>query len=133
MSIIGINAWNVDKFGTKVEKKSFSGELYEKKLLQTVERYIDLQKFLGIDPPFFIMVSFFGVKGYKIWHPKFAYNISPFTREIDRINLIIPEAMLDNFGADVATIMRPVFDTVWNAAGFICSPNYDSSGKFTTG
>ncbi|HYT46203.1 MAG TPA: ATP-binding protein, partial [Methylomirabilota bacterium] len=98
MSIIGINAWNVDKFGTKVEKKSFSGELYEKKLLQTVERYIDLQKFLGIDPPFFIMVSFFGVKGYKIWHPKFAYNISPFTREIDRINLIIPEAMLDNFG-----------------------------------
>jgi hypothetical protein len=33
MSILGINAWNADTFGSKVEKKSFGGVLYEKMLL----------------------------------------------------------------------------------------------------
>ncbi len=50
MSILGINARNVSQFGSNVEPRSFSGEVYERKLLATVKRYIDLQKFLDIDP-----------------------------------------------------------------------------------
>jgi hypothetical protein len=133
MSLVGINDYNIDRFGSKVEKRSFNGKLHEAKLIEAVKRYISLQKFLGVDPPFFIMVSFLNVKGYKIGHPTFALNISPYTREIDRTNLIIPEVMIDSFDVDVAVVMRPIFDTVWNAAGYICSPNYDGSGNFIAG
>jgi hypothetical protein len=98
-----------------------------------VKRYIDLQKFLDIDPPLFIMVSFLGVRSYRIAHPKFVHGFSQYTDEIDRLNLIIPEIIEDNIDGDLAEAMKPIFDTVWNAAGYISSPNYDTSGKFAFG
>jgi hypothetical protein len=52
---------------------------------------------------------------------------------VRKMNLIIPEVMVENFDYDLAEIMRPIFDTVWNAAGYIASPNYDASGKFKFG
>lgn len=133
MSLLGINAQNVAKFNSSVEPKSFNGEKYERKILETVKRYIDLQKFLGIEPPFFVMVSFLSVKGYKIWHPNFKYEFSPYTGEIDRVNLIIPEVMVENFDVNLSEVMKPIFDTVWNAAGYPASPNYDKEGKFKFG
>lgn len=74
-----------------------------------------------------------GVKGYKIAIQKSEQHFVEYTNEIDRMNLIIPEVIVENFDSDLAEIMRPIFDTVWNAAGYIGSPNYDASGNFTFG
>ncbi|GHO78148.1 hypothetical protein KSD_59190 [Ktedonobacter sp. SOSP1-85] len=79
------------------------------------------------------MVSFLGVKGYRIYHPKFGERRQPASNEFDRVNLLLPEVMIENFDDDLAKAMRPIFDAVWNAAGYSCSPNYDISGKFTLG
>lgn len=133
ISILGINVLNAERYNIKIETKSFSGEVYERKILEAMKRYTDLQKFLGIELPFFIMVSFLGVKGYKIAIQKSEHHIVEFTHEIDRMNLIIPEVIVENFDSDLAEIMRPIFDTVWNAAGYTASPNYDTSGKFIFG
>lgn len=133
MSILGINAQNAERYSINVEPKSFSGEVYERKLLEAMKRYIVLQKFLGIELPFFIIVSFLGVKGYKIAIQKSEHHFVEYTHEIDRMNLIIPEVIVENFDSDLAEIMRPIFDTVWNAAGYTASPNYDISGKFAFG
>jgi hypothetical protein len=133
VSILGINSWNLPTARSNIETRSFHGEEYERKLLSTLKRFIDLQKLLGIEPPFFIMVSFLNVKGYKITHPNFANNFSPYTDEIDRTNLIIPEIMVESFDADLAAIMKPIFDTVWNATGRVGSLNYDEAGKFKFG
>jgi hypothetical protein len=130
MSILGIHAQNVAQLGSSLEPKSFNGERYERKLLEAVKRYLDLLKFLGVEPPLFIMLSFLGVKGYKIALQKTVHHIIEYTGEIDRNNLIIPEIMLENFAADLAQAMKPIFDTVWNAAGGIGSPNYNTEGKF---
>jgi len=112
---------------------SFSGERYERKLLEATKRYLELQKLLAIEPPFFIMVSFLGVKGYKIVFQKSEHYIAEFTNEIDRMNLIIPEVIVENFDVNLSEVMKPIFDTIWNAAGYIASPNYDTSGKFKFG
>ncbi|HEU5375811.1 MAG TPA: ATP-binding protein [Ktedonobacteraceae bacterium] len=133
ISILGVNAWNAEQFGSKVDIKSFHGERYERKILETVKRYIEVEKLLNVDPPFFIMVSFLGVKGYRITDPSSDRSFPSSTDEIDRINLIIPESIIDTFDADLAEAMKPIFDTVWNAAGFTASPNYDASGKFRFG
>ena len=112
MSLLGINAQNVAQFGTRVEPRSFSGEKYERKLVETVKRYIELQKFLGIELPFFIIVSFLEVKDYKISIQKSEHHIIEYTDEIDRTNLIIPEVMVEDFDVNLADAMKPIFNTV---------------------
>src|SRR5206468_9447055 len=91
------------------ENKGFSGETYEKRLLETIKRFIDLQKLLGVDPPVFIMVSFLGVKGYRILHKVFYSRRYQASDENDRMNLIMPEVRVDTFDDDVATTIRPIF------------------------
>lgn len=41
--------------------------------------------------------------------------------------------MIENFDVNLAEVMKPIFDTVWNAAGYIGSPNYDVEDKFKFG
>lgn len=43
---------------------------------------------------------------------------------------MLPERIIDDLRADSATILRPMFDLVWNASGFIRSFNFDSNGKW---
>jgi len=103
---------------------------YERELLSNLPRFVSNQKELGVDPPLFIMLSLLGVKNCTMplrWsfeerHP------------IGRDNLVIPEVMVENFEFDQAELMRPLFDTVWNAAGFPRSMNYDEkTGKWVGG
>lgn len=120
VTILGING----------DKKRFLGETFEARLLQAVKRHIELQQFLGIEPPVFIMVSLLGVRGYKINRGGHPPNC---TEEIDRTNLIIPEVVIDTFDGrndHITEVMRPVFDTTWNAANYASSPNYDKDGKY---
>lgn len=129
-SLLMINAWNRKQGYSNADPESFSGERYERKLVVAVKRYLELQNFLGSNPPFFVMVSFLGVKGYKIALQRSIHHIAEYTSEIDRNNLIIPEVMIEDFDVNVASALRPIFDAVWNAAGSDSSSNYDETGKF---
>lgn len=129
-SLLMINAWNQSKFNSQVDPKCFDGERYERKLVVAVKKYLELQNFLGSNPPYFVMISFLGVKGYKIALQRSVHHIAEYTSEIDRNNLIIPEVMIEDFDVNVASALRPIFDAVWNAAGSDSSPNYDETGKF---
>src|SRR5260370_32510778 len=115
MYILGINAQSVARFGGNIAQMSFSGEKYERKLLEAVKRYTVLQKFLGTEPPFFIMVSFLGVKGYRIFIQMSGYD-AEFTDKIDRMNLIIPEVMVENSDVNLSHGMKPIFYTSLNTA-----------------
>ena len=129
-SLLMINAWNRKQINGSADPESFSGERYERKLVVAVKRFLELQRFLDSNPPFFVMVSFLGIKGYKIALQRSIHHIAEYTSEIDRNNLIIPEVMIEDFDANVADTLRPIFDAVWNAAGLGSTPNYDEIGKF---
>ncbi len=128
---------DVTILGINDDKKVLLGEVFEIRLLQAVKKHMELQQFLGIEPPVFIMVSFLGVKGYKINRGASSFNhIGNYTEEIDRANLIIPEVMIDTFDGGnnhITEVMRPIFDTTWNAANYAFSPNYDEDGKYARG
>jgi hypothetical protein len=49
---------------------------------------------------------------------------------IDRDIVIVPPIWVEDFDADVATSLRPAFDSVWRASGFAGSPNYDNNGRW---
>jgi hypothetical protein len=41
-------------------------------------------------------------------------DAGPLRRDV----VVLPEVPLDSFSADVPALMRPVFNTLWNAFGF---------------
>ena len=50
--------------------------------------------------------------------------------EIDRDVLNIPEVLLERFDESPPELLKPIFDSVWNACGYARSSNYDEDGKF---
>lgn len=55
------------------------------------------------------------------WHDR-----GPLSREI----VSLPEIYIDNFDVDVIDVMRPAFNTLWNAFGFMACDRYDNVGQW---
>jgi len=53
-------------------------------------------------------------------------DTQPLRREI----AAFPEISVDNFDVDVPTVMRPVFNMLWNAFGLAQCDMYDGQGRW---
>jgi hypothetical protein len=49
---------------------------------------------------------------------------------IDRDDLLVPEALIENLDQPADKVMQPQLDAIWNAAGYAGSPNFDEAGKW---
>ena len=107
-----------------------SANLYEQKTLESLKRYLEAQKHLGVVPPLFVMVSLLGVNEYTTSFENtntWAYQNQD--HRIDRPNLIVPEVVIDSYDCNLAEVMKPIFDTIANAAKWPRSMMYDESEK----
>ena len=102
---------------------------YETKVVNKLSEYILIQKMLGVEPPFFIMLSLLGVKGYLMSPPTGSMVFPGYGHPIDRDNLMMPEVMVENCDFEPSKVMKPIFDAVWNACGYPRSLNYNDSGN----
>ena len=111
----------------KQENGVIHGDTLFGALLNGLGRYLSVQKTLGVEPPFCVMVTLIGVSGSRLF-AKSSYSGCLIDRKI----LQMPEVVVENFDCDCepATVMRPIFDAIWNAAGFPRSLNYDEQGKW---
>jgi len=99
--------------------------LFERKLLDALPRFLAIQRQLGVEPPLFIILSLLGVSGYTM-----GVNTSRLdTYPIDRDALILPEIIVENFECNPSEVMRPIFDAIWNAAGWPRSMHYNENGE----
>jgi len=103
---------------------------FEQGLVQTAERYLAAFASWRVSGPFLIMLSLLRVKGFYM-----AVNYTWRTRgdRIDRDHLAIPEVYVESVGSDisvqdVALLMRPALDTVWQAAGWPHSVFFNAEG-----
>ena len=74
------------------------------------------------------MLSMLGLNGYTMT----AYSNSGFSESssiMNRNTIVFPEIVIESFDTDVALAMRPVFDALWNTAGYAASPGYDEKGN----
>jgi hypothetical protein len=108
------------------EEKTIPGVAYEQSLMSAVKKYFSIEKQLGVEPPLFIMLSLLGVKGYRIRSEAYWDGERP----IDRDAIIIPEVLVESLEAKPSSVLRPIFDAVWNAAGWPGSANYEREGKW---
>lgn len=100
----------------------------EDEFIAMLKRILSLQRTLAVDPPIWITMTLVGVQDLSIAVKQFLSGYRrgrPFGGEI----LELPLQELDRLDGDPATILKPIYDRLWNAAGYAGTPNYDSQGK----
>ncbi len=112
--------------GASRDHRVTSFSVYERRVLRTLRRYLHALALLGVEPTVYILLSLIGVKGFRL---RFDYG-DPVIHAFDRDELTFPEVVIDNYNCDLAEVMKPLFDTIANAARWACSQSYNAKGKF---
>lgn len=112
--------------------RTIPSSTFEHMLIRACERYQELLPILGVAPPVAVLLSLVGVRGFRMAVSSERGEQIEKTR-IDRDTVLIPPVILEEFGVDTATLIRPLLDSVWNAAGWDRSRNYDLEGRWTSG
>ena len=121
-----------------LETRQSAGKLipstaFEQEIMKGTNKLLRFQKGLGVIPPVFLMISLLNVEGFELGmsNAKRHRSKRSFLRAIDRPNLILPEVVLNDLETDdIATKLRPIFDSIWNALGWPFSMNYDEEGNW---
>jgi hypothetical protein len=101
---------------------------YERYVIEALTRYLRALVELGVPPPAVVTLSMLGVRGARMAVGEAWWYGDPLP--IDRDDLLLPDVMIEDYGVNLPTILRPIFDAVWNAAGFARSFNYDEDGNW---
>lgn len=121
-----IETVNTSLLNRRFEENVIPGVAYEAALMRALKKYFSIEKRLGVGLPCFLMLSLLGVKGYTMSSSIYWDEGHP----IDRDAIIIPEVLVESFEVEPGVVMRPLFDAVWNTAGWPGSANYDKDGKW---
>lgn len=111
-------------------RQSLPTTSFEREVITKIAMTKPIFQAIGAEPPIVILLTLLDMKG---WHMGVSFGgyYSLFTLHggvFDRSPLFIPEMILENFDTDAATAARPLIDMVWNAAGWVGSPNYTPQG-----
>ena len=102
---------------------------YEGELIRSLPDYLSILKTLNVELPIFIFMTLVGVKGYSMTIDKRKCWIGE-VHTIDRDILLLPEIVIESYDVIAEDILRPCFDSIWNACGFSRSLNYDDTGEW---
>lgn len=102
---------------------------YEEKLINSLNIYLSILKELNVEPPIFVFLKLFGVKGYSMGINPARYLVHN-NNVIDRDILSLPEIIVDKYEDDITKLLKPAFDSIWNACGFQRSYNYNEQGEW---
>ena len=125
-TVEAVNAWLLAVDDGKPE---IPGGFLEREIVRTLQIYFPWLAELGFEPPMVVMLSLLGIRGgivdaRSLGH--FQFRGYPIDRDV----LLLPDVLLTDSSEDVATLLRPVFDAIWQAAGWDASKCYDQNGNF---
>lgn len=126
--IEAVDAFSLNAGG---EDKRIAGVYLEKMIRGALRTYTTLQRELMVDPPFFVLLSLLGVRGYRVITES-TFDFGPHD-PIDRDDLIFPEVVMQEVEQSAEVVLKPTFDSLWQACGFSHSPSYDDAGNWIRG
>lgn len=103
---------------------------YESELIEEFGKHLSLCKNIGIELPIFLMISLLNVKGVTMALGGYAFNDGSSGRPIDRQSLLMSEIYIDNYEINPELLLKPFFDSLWQACGLERSFNYDADGRW---
>jgi hypothetical protein len=123
----------VTAFASPQTENIIPSEAYERWLIEALGPYLRAQRELGIAPPVYLFLGFAKAGQYR-----FAVNPSSFfpastlsSGYLDREDIELVEAVIEDLTEEPARVLLPLFDQVWQAFGFDRSLNFDEKGNWT--
>lgn len=106
----------------------------ETDVVSIFKNILDYQQSLGVETPTVLSLNFLQVKGFVFGTPSSLRVESAYHNHgIDRDDLIFPEILIDTYPKtleETARNLKPIFDSIWNAAGWPQSMNFDENGNW---
>lgn len=99
---------------------------YEQELINSLGVYLSILKTLNVEPPIVVFLTLLGVKGYSM--AVSGHRKSPHI--IDRDLLLLPEIIIESYDISASKVLKPCFDSIWNACGLPRSLNYNDKGEW---
>ncbi|MCC7541190.1 MAG: ATP-binding protein [Deltaproteobacteria bacterium] len=104
---------------------------FEQEMIEGSKRYVGLLERLGVSPPIAVLTSVLRAEGFELGVDKSRYSAPCPEQAIDRSVLWLPDVLVTEYAEFHAeTVLRPVFDTLWQAAGWKRSHHYDATGTW---
>lgn len=108
--------------------KIIHGRALEEKLIKSMSAYLHLMSELQIETPIFAFLSLLNIKGYRITTGE---RFGQFSKHsIERDLIMLPETIIENYDRKAETILKSVFDLIWNTCGMPRSLNFDENGNW---
>jgi len=124
-----IEAVNTRTFGESNQGKWILASAIEQGVIEAFQCYLAIQKDLRIPTPVFVLLSLLGVKGRRLYLDQMT-AFSSQQHPVDRDVVLLPELFLEEYGGEPTQVLRPVFDALWQSAGFPGSLNYNEQGNW---
>jgi hypothetical protein len=103
-----------------------SGGTVENSVITAYKEYSKFFAWAGIDPPIALGLALVGVHGLTLFAGSGLLSQPPVfaARGFDRDLVAVPETVVDDLQQPPDVALRPLFDALWNAAGWSRSPHY---------
>lgn len=104
-------------------------------LIKGICTYLDGLEALDVLPPLAVMVTYQGIQDAALLQRR--YDTHPDPEEAGRFPrsdpIILPDVIIDEYGShrDYQRAVRPIFDALWNAAGYPRCSLYNEEGVYT--
>jgi hypothetical protein len=92
---------------------------YQERVAEAISKYFSIQRDMNVAPPVFALLTLLEMKGRILGRldrdmsmTEAIYGAVKFQEE----SLVLPEVVFEDFGSDVPTQMKPIFEIVRNAA-----------------
>lgn len=99
----------------------------EKDVLEYVKKIFTIQKELGVNTPIVLALTLTGTRNLQMAQDIYSFGGGHSIREE---NLILPESVVEDFNVPLDKVLKPIFDLIWNACGFVKSKNFDDEGNW---
>ncbi|RTL51778.1 MAG: ATP-binding protein [Bradyrhizobiaceae bacterium] len=106
-----------------------AGSIFEQDVLQTLKVYMKTCEQLEAGMPLFVGLSFCNARGCVLRAASSGVWTTNGISLKDEV-IALPECIVESANADLPRALKPIFDVVWNAFGYMQSDKYDQSGKW---
>ena len=108
--------------------KVIASTYVEEKIIEATTRFFNAAKRIGTPLPLVVMMTATDLKGYAL-----ATGPSGITRhKIDRNILLFPDVLLESYDTPTDVVLKPIFDALWQSAGFASCQHYSKDGRWTS-
>lgn len=100
----------------------------EKQIISALKQYIEFHKSKGFTVPIFVFLSIINVSNCKIITDNFTSAFR--TTTMSENNLLLPGVTIREINEKPESVLRPLFDSIWQAGGYNKCFNYDENGNY---